>query len=80
MVWRLALAGRAARRRRDSDLWGAIGVQSEIDDLQWDMIIDRFYARRCVPFLGAGANIARKEPCTKDSPWAVTWPDSSLRD
>lgn len=37
-------------------------MSSKIDDLQWEMIVDRFHDRRCVPFLGAGANIDRESP------------------
>src|SRR4051794_35014292 len=30
---------------------------SPLDDLQWDLIVDRIHEGRCVPFLGAGANV-----------------------
>jgi hypothetical protein len=32
-------------------------VRTKLDELTWDMIIDRLHSRRCVPFLGAAANI-----------------------
>lgn len=38
-----------------------IGTQT-ITELQWGMIVDRLHAHRCVPFLGAGANIGRENP------------------
>jgi SIR2-like domain len=43
-------------------------MQSKIDDIQWEMIVDRFHDRRCVPFLGAGANIGRKDPLYEGLP------------
>lgn len=33
-------------------------AQSEIDELHWELIVDRLHLRRCIPFLGAGANIS----------------------
>jgi hypothetical protein len=43
-------------------------MQSNIGDLQLNLIVDRFAERRCVPFLGAGANIGRKEPLYEGLP------------
>ncbi len=37
--------------------WGTGMVKSKIDELKWEMIIDRLHHHRCVPFLGAAANI-----------------------
>jgi hypothetical protein len=50
-------------------------MRSKIDKLQWNMIVDRFYERRCVPFLGAGANISRENPAYQGLPLGgeVAW-------
>jgi hypothetical protein len=32
-----------------------------LDDLQWEMLVDRFHEGLCVPFLGAGVNIKSAE-------------------
>jgi hypothetical protein len=37
-------------------------MESGLANVQWNMIIDRFHDGRCVPFLGAGANINREIP------------------
>jgi len=34
---------------------------SSLDDLQWNLIVDRIHKGRCVPFVGAGINAASKE-------------------
>lgn len=33
-------------------------AKSKLDELHWELIVDRLHQRRCVPFLGAGANVS----------------------
>jgi hypothetical protein len=46
--------GRGAGRTRIGEPRMA---RTEIVDADWDLIVERIYKRRCVPFLGAGANV-----------------------
>jgi len=42
-------------------IWGVTVAVSSLDDLQWKLIVDRIHEGRCVPFVGAGINVASKE-------------------
>lgn len=41
---------------------------SEITDLQWNAILDSIDTESCIPFLGAGVNVSRKDPEYKGLP------------
>ena len=42
-------------------------TKSTIIPLHWDMIVQRIFQGRCVPFLGAGVNVAYGQDCLKDT-------------
>jgi hypothetical protein len=37
-------------------------VKTKVGELEMEMIINRIYEGRCVPFLGAGVNVSSKKP------------------